>query len=176
VKLLKRGITGIGVLLAAVSLAGCGVPPGSAVAIGVTASGEAIGYILVCQGTVDTAMLWDAKTEDSYGEWTVNSLGPGSFTSFTLSDPGDGWQPGDPAFAGLKAGKRYMFRAYGGQNGQSNDGWSSTYVYLDAKQLAALKPDQVRYWAGSTDDGKDLFETVTVGEFKSKGCKPVSGG
>ena len=175
VKSLRRGVAGIGTVMTAFVLAGCGVPLGSAVGIGVTASGEPVGYVLVCQGTVDTAMLRDAKTEDRYSGWTASSLGPGSFTSFTLSKPGDGWQPGDPLFAGLKVGTRYVFRASGGQNGHSNDEWSSTYVYLDAKQVAALKPGQVRYWAGSTVDGKDLFETVTIDEFKAKGCKPVSG-
>lgn len=172
----RRAFSALASVGACLLLAGCGVPVGSAVAIGVDTTGRPVGYVLVCGGTVDTTTFWDAKTQDYTGGWTAkDTLDPGVFSNFNLTDPGNGWRISDTAFAGLKPGKQYEFRAYGGNDEQDVNQWSSTYVDFTSKDLAALPPDQVRYWAGTTEDGQDLFNTVTVDEFKAKGCAPVTG-
>lgn len=172
----RRALTALGSLGACLLLAGCGVPVGSAVAVGVDGTGKPVGYVLVCRGTVDTTTLWDAKTQDYAGGWTAtDTLNPGAFSTFNLTDPDNGWRSSDTAFAGLKPGKRYEFRAYGGNDERDVNQWSSTYVDFTTKDLATLKADQVRYWAGTTDDSQDLFKTITVDEFKAKGCGPVTG-
>jgi hypothetical protein len=170
----RRVLAALGLLVASAALSGCTVPDGSAVAIGVTDTGSPIGYALVCRGTLDSATLWDSRTGDVAGTWSIDSQGPGVLTSFALDAPAGGWTAEDPAFTGLAPGRNYQFRTYGGQGDGDGDPWASTYVTFTTHTLDTLKPGQVRYWAGTTEAGDDVFATGSVAEFQQKGCTPVA--
>ncbi len=149
-------------------LAACTTPDGSIVGIGVTETGDLVGYVNVCEGPVDQASIW-VQDGDAITGWSHPTMGEGEFSSFVLTEPTDGWTLIGPEFTGLSPSVAYRFYAYGGQGDEAR---SSLHVDFTAADVLAMKPGQVRYFLGMDKDyTKDVFATVPLETFKSKGCR-----
>jgi hypothetical protein len=147
-------------------LAGCGVPAGGAVGVGVDAQGRPVAYIQMCLGHIDGATLYrsddDPAKEQTLGRWEVSPAVDG-FSQFDLAAPANGWRAAQQLVKGDPATE---YTIYGWSKDNS---FSAMHLDFSQNSLADLKPGEVRYPDLDSDD-YDL-KTGSVADFQKETCE-----
>lgn len=168
---------GLVLLLAigALPLAGCTVPVAALAGIGVDSDGHLVGYLRVCNDSIDGATLYSegdqgesVATTADVGVWAA----PGPVTriaSWSLSPPGAGWtalQPREP----LVGGREYTL--YGWTRDNSRSATGVTFTLADVGSLA---PGQVLHWSGRSGGtpNRDTNEVSSGADFEAKTCRII---
>ncbi|MFF0477254.1 hypothetical protein [Streptomyces sp. NPDC004284] len=156
------------------ALAGCGVPSAGFAGVSVTAEGEPLGVLLLCDEHVDGALLYpdepvtdpgaeavaDAKEPEYTDRWTPAAPVTGFATwPLTARAGGDGWTPDTPPHA-LKPGR--LSTLFGATRDNS---WSTLHHSFTLADLKKLTPGQVAYTEG------DKVRTTTVADFRAHACE-----
>lgn len=162
---MRRALAVVVAGAAALLTAGCTVPSGAVVGIGVDAKGNPVGYLQVCHDHIVGATIYidDAHT---FGSWTTSPAAAG-YTTWSLADPSSPWKADDPLH---KRKARTTYAMYGWTNDNSS---SAEAVEFTVEDLAAMKPGQVRYDAGkTTSDGMNgLYSVTSEDQFRQTVCK-----
>ncbi|MFF3945017.1 hypothetical protein ACFYYN_09360 [Streptomyces sp. NPDC001902] len=153
------------------TLTGCSPEGAGVTGIAVNEDGRPLGVMLVCQGHIEGATLYDSDHADAsadLGRWSRAKTATG-FTVWSLESGGRGWRPEVPTapFAPHRTYSLY---------GWTRDGsWSTAHVSFTAAQLASLEPGQVRWYKGRGTPGtdRDGNATTSMGEFRAEGCEEM---
>jgi len=144
-------------------LAACTVRTGAVTGVSVTTDGEPAAVIAVCEGHINAAVLYWGDSDKN----TVTWVHDGDITDLAiwpLSGGGD-WEPNKPV-PRLAADTAYTL--YGATKDNS---WSGVNVHFTTKDLAALKPGQVRYYVGYDERTQTArYAIVPLSDFRSKAC------
>lgn len=116
------------------------IPTTGVTGVGIDDQGELIGYIAMCDGHVDGAVLYETDGP-TLGQWDAPARVEG-FATWSLSEPGD-WVAVRTYRAPTGDAE---YRLYGGNSDSSA---SSSHVTFHRRDLSDLTPGQVPYWAGS---------------------------
>ncbi|MEU4193547.1 hypothetical protein AB0E69_16730 [Kribbella sp. NPDC026611] len=158
------GAAAVGLLV----LTGCTVPIGGVSGVTVDANGKPVIVIQMCEGHVDTAVLYlpDPDPDRAFpkdktiGHWETDAAVTG-FSQFSVETGGNGWRPvGQLAPRELDA----KYSAYGGTKDNS---WSTGYIDFSIRDLATLKPGTVRVLDPHSGDPK----LKSLEDFKQKSCE-----
>ncbi len=149
-------------------LTGCTVPVAGNAGVSVTADGRLLGVLAVCHDHIDGVTLYtDDGSEQgrTVGEWVRGEPATGLVT-WPLAGSGSGWSVEQPMATALESKRSYSL--YGWTRDNS---WSTADVTFTLAHLAAMKPGEVRYYAGEgAGVDKDGYRTASLGAFRDEAC------
>ncbi|MDX3529662.1 hypothetical protein P1P75_25425 [Streptomyces sp. ID05-39B] len=139
----------------------------------VTEDGRPVGVLTTCHDHIDGAMLYEDGAEDRSGtvaQWSRTPPAEGLLTWPLTTEGGGGgggWSVDDPMPAALERGRTYSLYGW-----TSDNSWSTAHVTFTLADLAALRPGQVRYFAGDDAPGadRDGRRTASMEEFRTDAC------
>jgi hypothetical protein len=161
-------------VLGAALLGSCTVPAVALEGIGVDPDGNLVGYVRVCDESIDGATLYydissrtaTVPTSDEVGRWEVQPPVE-STAEWSLNAPDGGWTSSkrlDP----LEPGRKYTLYGWTKDNTVSASG--VTFTLAD---VASLKPGQVLHWSGRSvgKPERDVNEVSSRPDFEAKACR-----
>ncbi|MEU4094066.1 hypothetical protein [Streptomyces sp. NPDC026673] len=150
------------------TLTGCSPPRAGYTGITVDEDGRPLGVMIVCEGHIDGATLYDSdhpNAPDHLGRWSRGKPAKG-FTTWSLETGGRGWNPEVPT-ATLEPHRTYDL--YGWTEDSS---WSAASVEFTAAQVERLVPGLVRYYKGDgAGTDRNGYATVPMEKFRSEACR-----
>lgn len=157
-------------------LSSCTVPVVALAGIGVDADGNLLGYLRVCDESIEGATLYydtssgraTASTSVEVGSWEAQP--PVSATAeWSLGAPSGRWTASTPVKP-LKPGREYTLYGWTTDNTVSASGVAFTLA-----DVADLRPGQVLHWSGRTggDPERDVNEVSSRTDFEAKACRII---
>ncbi|KAA1418201.1 hypothetical protein FE697_020430 [Mumia zhuanghuii] len=167
----RRWIAAGAASVALLSLSACTVEPGGVAAIGVDASGQPVGYLLMCEGSVDGATLYhDTSAEDDSsvtdGTWAAPEPVTAAAT-WSLTAPTDGWVTEEP-LAAMTEDMSYSLYGWS----RDND-WSAAHHSFTLADLETLEPGEVAF-TKVTDDGEETTRVIPAGDLTPALCSDLT--
>lgn len=161
-------------VLGAALLSSCTAPAVALAGIGEDPTGNLVGYVRVCDESIDGATLYyDISSRTAtvpvsveVGRWEAEP--PVEATAvWSLSAPDGGWTSSKPVEP-LEPGREYTLYGWAEDNTVSASG--VTFTLAD---VAALKPGQVLHWSGRSGGKpeRDVNEVSSRTDFEAKACR-----
>lgn len=153
---------------AVTATAGCTVPSGGAIALGLDTGSQPIAYVQMCEGGIDGLTVYEDTghgTSRTMGEWDAPRR-VGTSATVPLAAPPADWTVERP-LTGLDPATSY--HVYGWTNDNSGSANGPDFTLDD---LAALEPGQVTWWNGDwgTDGNHPTNAVTTLAEFQDQAC------
>ncbi|MDN5797111.1 MAG: hypothetical protein L0H79_15325 [Intrasporangium sp.] len=163
-------------VVGAALLSSCTVPVAALAGIGVDVDGNLVGYVRVCDESIDgTTLYYDVSsrgatvpTSVEVGRWEAQP--PVEATAeWSLNAPEGGWTSSKPVEP-LEPGREYTLYGWTKDNTVSASG--VTFTLAD---VAALKPGQVLHWSGRSGGKpeRDVNEVSSRTDFEAKACRII---
>ena len=157
-------------------LTSCTVPVAALAGVGVDADGNLVGYLRVCDESIDGATLnYDTSSDGAtvptfvdVGHWEAQPPVTATAT-WSLSAPDGGWTSSTPVES-LVPGREYTLYGWTRDNTVSASG--VTYTLAD---VAALQPGQVVHWSGSSGGTSEREENEVSSrtDFEVNACRII---
>ena len=163
-------------VVGAALLSGCTVPVAALAGIGVDADGNLIGYVRVCDESIDGATLYydvssqgaTVATSVEVGRWEAQPPVEGN-SEWSPSDPDGGWTSSTPVEP-LEPSREYTLYGWTKDNTVSASG--VTFTLAD---VAVLQPGQVLHWSGRSGGNpeRDVNEVSSRTDFEATACQII---
>lgn len=134
--------------------------------ISVDAAGEPVAVIAMCEGAIDSLILYtDSDGEEDVSEWEASGPVDG-LSQVNLRAPGAPWKPVTALPAALDARETYIL--YGAT---ADNDWSSAHVEFTTTALAGLSSEEVL--TQIYDQPSDTFQdrVTDVETFQEEACR-----